>query len=102
MAASLRGRAHGHPAAKALWKQMKSATLRIGGVVDPSQLARGSPEANWDWKQMKSAMLSTGVVTDLSQLAEHSTGGGMVAIQASLPKLWSPDPMRVVPVAFMP
>jgi hypothetical protein len=36
---------YGHPEAKLLWKQMKSLTLRVGGVELPSQLARESPAA---------------------------------------------------------
>src|SRR4051812_11522385 len=75
--ASARGRAstprglerYGHPAAKAAWKQMKSATFRVGGVVEPSQLAAGLPAANWAWKQMKSATLRVGGVVERSQLA---------------------------------
>jgi hypothetical protein len=30
---------YGHPAAKRLWKQMKSLTLRMGGTVLASQFA---------------------------------------------------------------
>ena len=39
---------------------MKSATLRMGGAVLASQLARGSPAAKRDWKQTKSAIFRIG------------------------------------------
>src|SRR4029079_18417457 len=60
------------PAAKCCWKQTKSAMLRVGSVVEPSQLARESPAAKRCWKQTKSAMLRMGGVEELSQLAKQS------------------------------
>src|SRR5207237_1823692 len=35
----LRSELHRHPDAKACWKQTKSFTFRMGGTVEPSQLA---------------------------------------------------------------
>src|SRR5438046_8297361 len=60
--------AQGQPWANAAWKQMKSEMFRVGGTVDPSQLAAGSPAANWAWKQMKSEMFRIGTLVEPSQL----------------------------------
>ena len=57
-----------HPAAKALRKHEKSATFRIGGVVEPSQLAYESPAAKRLRKQEKSWMLRIGGLVEESQL----------------------------------
>src|SRR5215471_18849329 len=53
-----RGTGHGqeHPAAKRLRKQTKSRMLRVGVVVEPSQLAAGSAAAKRLRKQLKSLM----------------------------------------------
>jgi len=60
---------YGQPAAYEFVKQMKSATFRTGGTVEPSQLAYESPAAYLVWKQMKSATLRIGGIEEPSQLA---------------------------------
>src|ERR1043165_1247021 len=47
-------RNYGHPAAKVFRKHWKSLTLRMGGVVEESQLAYGAPAANRFMKHTKS------------------------------------------------
>ena len=60
---------YGQPAANFCRKQVKSATLRVGAVVLPSQLAYGSAAANFCRKQVKSATFRIGAVAEQSQLA---------------------------------
>src|SRR5258708_5414532 len=62
-------RHHGHPEANLFRKQLKSSTFRMGGAVDPSQLAHGSPAAKRLRKQPKSLTLRIGGVWPPSQLA---------------------------------
>jgi hypothetical protein len=48
---------------------VKTLTLRIGGVVLASQFAYVTPAANLVWKQMKSLTLSIGAIVEPSRLA---------------------------------
>ena len=48
---------------------MKSFTFKIGGMVEPSQLAYGSPAAKRLWKHRKSLTLRMGGVVLWSQFA---------------------------------
>jgi hypothetical protein len=58
-----------HPAAKALRKHPKSCTVRVGGVVDPSQFAYESPAAKRLRKQPKSWTFRSGWAVEPSQFA---------------------------------
>src|ERR1700690_2214685 len=64
-----RPRTYGQPAAYLLRKHAKSSTLRMGGVVEPSQLAYVSPAAYLFRKHAKSRTFRVGAVVLPSQLA---------------------------------
>ena len=60
---------YGQPIAYLFKKQLKSFTLRMGAIVEASQLAEGSPAAYLFRKHEKSLTLRMGAIVEASQLA---------------------------------